>query len=128
MAADPVAVPAEVAVKAGTTIIESGVLGALLIVSVLANVALVYVLIRLQNKRVEDMRKNAEVAEKMVTAFSSVNGTLDGLDENNKVQAAALQALSTTMQTILLTMLNRPGMLAGPQQSQGHNNPTGGTG
>jgi|SRR5688572_16967522 len=119
----PVAqIPSEVAVKAGTTLIESGVLGALLVVSVLANVALVWLAFRVMNKRVDDTKKLADLSEKMVTTFAEVNGTLDSLDEAQKTQASALQALTTTMNTILLSTFARQSVV--PPSSP---NPTGGT-
>lgn len=104
----PVAqIPADVAVKAGTTLIESGVLGALLIVSVLINVALGWVTIRTMNKRVEDTKRLADLSEKMVSTFAEVNGTLDNMEQGDKTQSAALQGLASTMNSILLAMLTR---------------------
>lgn len=129
LALQPIQVPGEVATKAGLTLIESGVLGTLLVVSVLANVALVWLLVRVMNKRVEDSRKIADVTEKMVATFGEVKNTLDNLDDGSNTQAAALQALNATMQTLLLSTLTRSGMLSqGHLPQSGGNNSTGGTG
>ena len=117
LASQPVAqVPAEVAAKAGTTLIESGVLGTLLVVSILANVALVWLAFRAMNLRVEDTKKIAELSEKMVTTFSSVNGTLASLNNASQTQANALQALTSTMNTVLMSALASRGI--GPGHSQ----------
>lgn len=126
LASQPVAqVPAEVAAKAGTTLIESGVLGTLLVVSILANVALVWLAFRAMNLRVEDTKKIAELSEKMVTTFSSVNGTLASLNSASQTQANALQALTSTMNTVLMSALASRGIGPGhnqlpPPSSGGH--------
>lgn len=123
----PVAqIPAEVAAKAGITLVESGVLGALLVVSVLANVALVWLAFRTMNKRVEDTKKIADLTEKMVTTFAEVNGTLDNMEQSDKTQAAALQGLASTMNSILLSMLTRANVPHPLPPPHGHNGPTGG--
>lgn len=105
----PVQVPGEIASKAGTTIIESGVLGALLIVSVLANIALVYVVIKTQNRRVEDQREISKVSEKMVRTFSEFSSTLEDLDESQKAQVNSIQGLAQTLNTILMAIMSRQG-------------------
>lgn len=119
---------AEVATKASNTIIESGVLGALLIVAVLGIIVLVWLLVRVQNARVSDIQKQAEVANRMVETFTRVNETLEELIEGSKEEAKALQAVQGTMQNILLLSKLAPtGMLPPAMPPHGHNNPTGGT-
>lgn len=127
-ALQPVAqVPAEVAVKAGTTLIESGVLGALLVVSLLGNVALVWLAFRAMNLRVEDTKRTSDLSEKMVTTFAQVNGTLASLNDASKTQAVALQSLTSTMNTILMSALTRPGIISHGTPPQGNNQLPGGT-
>lgn len=123
-------IPGEVMTKAGTTLIESGVLGTLLVVSILANVALVWLCFRVMNKRVEDTKKNADLSEKMVTTFTEVGGTLDSMESAMKMQANALQSLTTTMSAILMSLMARQGNVPQSgtnQQPPGNSNPTGGT-
>lgn len=122
----PVTIPGEVATKASTTIIESGVLGALLVIAVLAIVALVWLLVRVQNARVEDIKKVNELSAKMVETFANVNKTLEDLDDGIEEQARALQALHATMQSILISRLAQTGMPQLPAIKV-ENDPTGGT-
>lgn len=89
--------PTELVTKAGTTIIDSGVLGALLVLSVIANAALVIFLFRVQNKRVLESSKVATVAEKMVMTFDKVDGTLEDLTEASKTQATTMQMFIAVM-------------------------------
>lgn len=104
-------IPSDVATKAGTTIVESGVLGALLIVSVLANIALVWLLFRVQNARVADTKAAGEVSNKMVEAFTRVNETMEDFNKSGEEQARALQALDNTMRNLLLLRIAHPGVL-----------------
>jgi hypothetical protein len=107
-ALQPVAqVSAEVATKAGTTLVESGILGTLLVVSLLGNAALIYFAFRALNLRVKDLKELAALSEKMVTTFAQVNGTLGTLNEASKTQAAVLQSLMTTMNTLVMSALTR---------------------
>lgn len=124
-ALQPVQIPGEVAAKAGTTIVESGVLGALLVVSILANVALVWLAFRVMNNRVDDTKKLADLSEKMVSTFAEVNGTLASLNDANKLQASALQTLTATVNTILLSLLTKQPVLTPPPPPERNSN--GGT-
>jgi uncharacterized protein HemX len=117
----------EVATKASNTIIESGVLGALLIVAVLGIVVLVWLLVRVQNARVSDIQKQAEVANRMVETFTQVKETLEELIESSKEEARALQAVQNTMQNILLLSKLAPPAMLPPAMPPHGNNPTGGT-
>lgn len=121
----PVTIPGEVATKAGTTVIETGVLGALLILAVLAIVVLVWLLVRLQNARVEDAKKSGEVSADMVKTFTEVNKTLEDLDEGIEEQARALQAIHSTMQLLQSLVLSRIVQTTPPQSSEPKG--TGGT-
>lgn len=121
----PVSIPGEVAAKASTSIIESGVLGALLILAVLAIVALVWLLVRVQNARVEDIKKMNELSSKMVETFANVNKTLEDLDEGIEEQARALQVVHSTMQTLQSLLLSRIAQANLPQLPGSHN-PNGG--
>jgi len=99
----PVAqVSSDLATKAGTTLIESGILGSLLVASVLGNIALIWLLVKVQNLRVADTKAIAIVSEKMVTTFGNVESALRNLHESNKT-------LSTMLNTVLMSALSRSG-------------------
>jgi uncharacterized protein HemX len=104
----PVAqVPAEVAAKAGTTLIESGILGTLLVVSVLGNAALIWLALRTMNKRVEDGKALHALSEKMVTTFASMETAVEDLNDADKAQTMALQSMKSTLDTLLMSMAVR---------------------
>ena len=99
----PVKVPDEVVTNAGNKIIEAGgLVGALLVVSVILNIVLVWVVIRVQNARVTDNAKIAQTAEKMVTTFASVDNALGNLNKTNETQSSAIQTLTQTVNTVLM--------------------------
>jgi uncharacterized protein HemX len=98
-------VPAEVVTKASEAIIESGgLLGALLILSVVINLVLGWVVIRVQNARVKDTDRIASTAKTMVETFAGVQNALANLHDAQKNQASAIQTL---MNTILLQSVTR---------------------
>jgi uncharacterized protein HemX len=107
-------VPAEVTAvmaKSSDAILQQGVLGALLILSVIGNVVLVWLVIKVQNKRVEDTSPLHQLAEKMVATFTEVRGTIESLDDNSRSHAAATQALTQSVNSLLLSLLARAGIV-----------------
>ena len=95
-------VPTDVISNTSKAIIDNGgLLGALLILSVLINVLLGWVVIRVQNARVKDTERIMATSEKMVETFAGVQNTLSNLNEAARSQAAA-------MNTILLQAITRP--------------------
>lgn len=109
LASQPISeVPAEVITSTSKAIIEGGgLLGALLLLSVLVNLVLGWVVIRVQNLRVTDTDRTRNTAEKMVETFAGVQNTLSNLNDAQKVQAAAMQTLMQTVNTILLQAMTR---------------------
>src|SRR3954471_14508258 len=99
----------DAALKSSDRILDHGVLGACLILSLLGNVALVWLLVRVQNARVQDTQGVSKVAQDMVTTFNTVDGTLERLNESSKTQSAALQGVAATLNTLTLSMLSRVG-------------------
>jgi hypothetical protein len=93
--------------KAGGSVIESGVLGALLILSVLGNIALVWLLVRVQNARVTDVGKISTIAQEMVSTFARAEASWSNLNESSKTQVTAMQALTNTLNTVVISALNR---------------------
>lgn len=111
----------EAALKSSDKILDQGVLGACLILSLLGNIALVWLVVRVQNLRVKDYMEVSKVAQDMVTTFAAVDRTLKDLNDSSKTQNSALQGVTTTLNTMMMSMLARVGI--------GHNNtlpPSGG--
>ena len=107
----PVAqVPAEVITDTSKAIIEGGgLVGALLLLSVLINLLLGWVVIRVQNARVKDTERVMATSEKMVETFAGVQNTLSNLKDANASQASAMTMLTSSMNTILLQAVTRSG-------------------
>jgi hypothetical protein len=99
----------DAALKSSDRILDNGVLGACLILSLLGNVALVWLLVRVQNARVQDTQSVSKVAQDMVTTFNTVDSTLERLNESSKTQSAALQGVASTLNTLTMGMLARVG-------------------
>lgn len=98
----------DAALKSSDRIIsDGGILGACLILSLLGNVALVWLLVRVQNARVQDTLTISKVAQDMVTTFNTVDGTLKNLNESSKSQSGALQGVAATLNTLTMSMLSR---------------------
>lgn len=100
----------DAALKSSDRIVsDGGVLGACLILSLLGNVALVWLLVRVQNSRVQDTQGISKVAQDMVTTFNTVDSTLKTLNESSKSQNSALQGVASTLNTLTMGMLARAG-------------------
>lgn len=100
----------DAALKSSDRIVsDGGVLGACLILSLLGNVALVWLLVRVQNARVQDTQGISKVAQDMVTTFNTVDSTLKTLNESSKSQSSALQGVASTLNTLTMGMLARAG-------------------
>ncbi len=113
----------DAALKSSDRIIDDGgVLGACLILSLLGNVALVWLLVRVQNRRVQDTLTISKVAQDMVTTFATVDNALKSLNETSKTQTAALQGVSSSLNTLMMGVLARVGFAAA------HNGPSSQTG
>lgn len=113
----------DAALKSSDRIIsDGGVLGACLILSLLGNVALVWLLVRVQNSRVKDTLTVSKVAQDMVTTFATVNSALEDLNDASKTQNSAVQGMTATLNTLTMGMLARAGILNGPSSQ-----PPGGT-
>lgn len=120
----------EAALKSGGVIADQGVLGACLILSLLGNVALVWLLMRVQNLRVQDLNGVHKVAQEMVATFSKVDGALEEQNEAGKTQHLAIQGVTTTLNTLMLALVSRGTVFhQSPVPNPPHNTPgsTGGT-
>ena len=99
----------EAALRSSNTIIDQGVLGACLILSLLGNVALVWLLVRVQNMRVKDQQEIAKVAQDMVVTFGKVDGALEDLNDVSKAQNGLLGTVKQTLDTLMMGLITRGG-------------------
>lgn len=109
----------ETGVRAGLSVIESGVLGALLVLSVGLNVWVIATLIKLQNSRIDDKTSDSKriesLNEKLITAFSGMKNSLDNVNETSKAAASGLQAVKNSIDNvILLAVQGRASQLHNP--------------
>lgn len=119
----------EAALRSSNTIIDQGVLGACLILSLLGNIALVWLLVRVQNLRVQDQLNVAKVAQDMVVTFGTVDHALKDLNDASKTHNTALQGVTHTLNTLMMGLLSRSGpTIPSTLPPQGNNQgSTGGT-
>ena len=114
----------EAALRSSNTIIDQGVLGACLILSLIGNVALVWLLVRVQNMRVKDQLAINEVAKEMVGTFAKVDGALEDLNKVSVSQNTILQGVTNTLNTLMMGLVTRGASIF--QQQPPHNNNQGG--
>ncbi len=101
----------EAALRSSNTIVsDGGVLGACLILSLLGNVALVWLLVKVQNLRVQDQLSVAKVAQDMVITFGTVDHALKDLNETSKTQNSVLQGVANSLGTLMMGILARGGI------------------
>lgn len=97
--------------NAGLSLIETGVLGALLVFSVCLNAWCIYQLNKVQNLRVDDKEKDGErlyaLNEKLITAFSGMKGSLDRVSESTHAVSSGLQAVQNSIDTVITLAVNR---------------------
>lgn len=96
----------EVGGKAGLSIIESSILGALLILSVVLNIWLVATIIKVQNLRIEDKDKDSKRIEdlnsKLITVFGEMKNSLDNLTASETTGQSLLQSVKQSLDTVIL--------------------------
>lgn len=101
------------AVKPALSLLESTVLGAVLILVLAVAITAVVMLIRVQNARVADQKsmndKSEALTNKMITAFTDMKGALEGLKGTLESLKAAEQetqsVLRNQQQAFNLTLL-----------------------
>lgn len=91
--------------QAGLNVIEWGVVGAILILSVAINIFAVYKLSKVQDLRVRDQQRMSDkiqgLTEKMTAAFSGMKNSLDNLTQAEKDGQTVLQALKQSLDTVI---------------------------
>lgn len=114
---------AEAGSRAGLSIVESSILGALLILSVILNIWLVSTVIKVQNSRIADKDKDSKRIEdlntKLITVFGEMKNSLDNLTAAETTGQGVLQSVKQSLDTVILSAVQ--GNLR-----TGHSPPTGG--
>ena len=109
---------AEVGTSAGLSIIESSILGALLLLSVGLNIWLMKTVIDVQNKRIDDKDADSKRIEKLngklITVFGEMKNSLDNLTAAEISGQGILQSVKQSLDTIILAAVQagrslRPG-------------------
>jgi flagellar biosynthesis/type III secretory pathway M-ring protein FliF/YscJ len=101
--------------KAGLSVAESGLLGALVVIFLGIAIFAVVALYRAQNQRVDDQKqlnyqsqknteKTAEIIEKFNTAFAGFKTALEKQDANQQESYRLLEALSAAVQATRSTV------------------------
>jgi hypothetical protein len=104
----------KVAEKAGVTLVESSVLGALLLLSVGVNLLLIRKLLQVQDKRVTDKETdNLRLTQLTLTTSETVSKValaISALEQSDKSSANVLQALKSNLDMLLAQAMMRSGM------------------
>lgn len=114
----------ETALRSSNILMDQGVLGACLVLSLLGNVALVWLLVRVQNMRVKDQLAINEVAKEMVGTFAKVDSALEDLNKVSTSQNSILQGVTNTLNTLMMGLVTRGASIFHPPPP--HNNGQGG--
>lgn len=103
----------EVGTKAGLSLIEYGIVGIVLLISLLVNVGCVLKLMKVQDKRVSDKEADNDRLERLTTStievLAKVTNTIENLERSDRDQAAILAALKTSMDTVILSAVRGGG-------------------
>lgn len=92
--------------KAALTLVEAGILGALLVLSVGLNIWLVRTVINVQNQRITDKdtdsRRIEKLNEKLITVFGEMKNSLDNLTAAETTGQGILQSVKQSLDTVIL--------------------------
>ena len=114
----PAAEAAELAGKSGLSVIASGLLGSIAVLSLLVAIFAVWMLNRVQNERVADQKQLSErmekaserqekLVEKMTSTFSGVKNALENLTQTEKDTQAFLRELKGSMDGVIRDAVRR---------------------
>jgi len=121
----PAVEAAELAGKSGLSIIASGLLGSIAVLSLLVAIFAVWMLNRVQNERVADQKqlndrmekaseRQEKLVEKMTGTFAGVKNALDNLTQTEKDTQAFLRDLKGSMDGVIRDAVNRRGSNPAP--------------
>jgi hypothetical protein len=113
---------ADTAKSAGLTLIESGILGTLLVFAVSVAAFAVWKLNKVQDLRVEDQKKMSErmegLVQKLTLTFSEMNNSIVNLTSAEKEGQAVMQAMKTSMDGVIMEAVRRSGRSYGPPPNE----------
>ena len=99
--------------KAGLSLIESGILGSVVVIAILVAIGAIVMLIRVQNQRVQDQKamstRMEKLTEKMITTFSEMKNALENLTRAEKDGQTLLQAMKISQDTLILEAIRGSG-------------------
>lgn len=97
---------AEAGGQAALTLVEAGILGALLVLSVALNIWLVKTVINVQNLRIADKDTDSKriegLNEKLITVFGEMKNSLDNLTAAEMSGQGILQSVKQSLDTVIL--------------------------
>jgi hypothetical protein len=97
---------AEASGQAALTLVEAGILGALLVLSVGLNIWLVKTVIAVQNERIKDKdsdsRRIEKLNEKLITVFGEMKNSLDNLTAAEMSGQGILQSVKQALDGVIL--------------------------
>lgn len=107
----PGAEAAELAGRSGLTLLESSLLGAIAVLSLLVAIFAVWKLNRVQNERVEDQKQMSErmekLADRLVSTFSETNSALQNLTQAEVQGQALMQQLKSSIDGVIMAAVRR---------------------
>ena len=116
--AGPAAEAAELAGKSGLNILESSLLGAIAVLSLVVAIFSVWKLNRVQNERVADQKqlsdrmekaseRQEKLVEKMTSTFSGVKNALDNLTQTEQQTQGLLRSMQQSMDGVIRDAVRR---------------------
>jgi len=113
---------ADTAKSAGLTLVESGILGALLVFAVSVAAFAIWKLNKVQDLRVEDQKKMSEkmegLVQKLTLTFSEMNNSIVNLTSAEKEGQLVMQAMKTSMDGVIMEAVRRSGRSYGPPPNE----------
>ena len=97
---------ASTSAKAGLSILESSILGAITVLAFAIAIFAIWKLVKVQDQRVKDKEstndKMEKLMEKFITTFSKMENALTNLTQAEKDGQALLQSMKQSQETIIL--------------------------
>jgi hypothetical protein len=101
----------QVAQQAGLGLVQTGVLGCVLVLSLGLNVLCVWKLIQVQDKRVsdkeQDTQRMASLNSAATTAITSLTSAFTDLERSDQNQVQVLQGVKNSLDTVILQAVTR---------------------
>lgn len=102
---------AKVGERAGFALVDYGVVGVILLISLGSNFWFASRMMKVQDKRVEDKEEDNKRLERMVVttteAISKVSAAVTSLERSDRDSALALQGMKNTLDTVVMQAMFR---------------------